>query len=110
MCDPTDAAAAPALDDDVPAPVLGVKTRPHTIRPWPTLDVVDGGRMPLRFGEFLVQERALDREQLFRALQMQDRVPGIPIGQCAVALGFLTMSEVEWMYQRFATLLVTLEA
>jgi hypothetical protein len=110
MCDPTDAAAAPAFDDDVPAPVPGVKTRPHTIRPWPTLDVVDGGRMPLRFGEFLVQERALDRGQLFRALQMQDRVPGIPIGQCAVALGFLTMSEVEWMYQRFATLLVTLEA
>jgi hypothetical protein len=103
-------ATAPALDDDVPGALPGVPTRPHTIRPWPTIDVIDGGRLPLRFGEFLVHEGAIDRGQLFRALQMQDRTPGIPIGQCAVALGFLTMSEVEWMYQRFATLLVTIEA
>ncbi len=107
MADAIHVASAPVPDGDEPRPV---DTRPHAMRPWPTFEVFDGGRLPLRFGEFLVQEGALDRGQLFRTLQMQDRVPGIPIGQCAVALGFLTMSEVEWMYQRFATLLVTIEA
>jgi hypothetical protein len=84
-------------------------TRPHATHPWPELDVIDGGRMPLRFGEFLVQEGAIDRAQLFRAMQIQDRLPQMPIGQCVVARGYLTMSEVEWMYQRFATTLVTIE-
>ena len=84
-------------------------TRPHATHPWPELDVIDGGRMPLRFGEFLVQEGAIDRAQLFRAMQIQDRLPQMPIGQCVVALGYLTMSEVEWMYQRFATTLVAIE-
>jgi hypothetical protein len=84
-------------------------TQPHATHPWPELDVIDGGRMPLRFGEFLVQEGAIDRAQLFRAMQIQDRLPQMPIGQCVVALGYLTMSEVEWMYQRFATTLVAIE-
>ena len=84
-------------------------THRHAARPWPDLDVLEGGRSPLRFGEFLVQEGALDRTQLFLALQMQDRLPGILIGQCAVALGYLTVGEVEWMHQRFTTLLASLE-
>jgi hypothetical protein len=84
----------------------GAETRPHVSRPWPEMDVLEGGRQPLRFGEFLVQEGAIDRTQLFRAMQIQDRLPGIPIGQCVVALGYLTMTEIEWMYQRFASTLV----
>jgi hypothetical protein len=84
-------------------------TRPHPSHPWPELDVIDGGKMPVRFGEFLVQEGAIDRAQLFRAMQIQDRLPQMPIGQCVVALGYLTMSEVEWLYQRFATTLVTID-
>jgi hypothetical protein len=87
----------------------GPDTRPHAVHPWPDLDVVDGGRMPLRFGEFLVAEGIIDRVQLFRALQIQDRLPWLPIGQCVVALGYLTMNEVEWLFQRFSTTLVAID-
>jgi hypothetical protein len=50
-------------------------------------------RAPL--GEFLVERRVLDRFQLFRALQMQDRVPGARLGDCAVALGYAARDEIE---------------
>lgn len=50
---------------------------------------VDAGLTELRFGEFLVARRLLDRHQLLRALQLQDRRPGLRVGVCAVALGYL---------------------
>ena len=53
------------------------------------------------FGEFLVERQVLDRFQLFRALQMQDRVPGARLGQCAVALGFLDRGAVEQLHMSF---------
>ena len=53
------------------------------------------------FGEYLVENRVLDRFQLFRALQMQDRVPGARIGQCAVALGFVPRSAIEQHHEKF---------
>jgi hypothetical protein len=53
------------------------------------------------FGEFLVKQRVLDRFQLFRALQMQDRMPNARLGQCAVALGYLPQKAVEQMHRRF---------
>jgi hypothetical protein len=53
------------------------------------------------FGEFLVSARVLDRFQLFRALQMQDRVPGARLGQCAVALGYVPKSQVEQLHAAF---------
>jgi hypothetical protein len=53
------------------------------------------------FGEFLVQQRILDRFQLLRALQMQDRMPGARLGQCAVALGFVPHAAVEQLHVRF---------
>ena len=76
-------------------------TRRHVARPWPDMDVIDGGRLPLRFGEFLVQENSIDRAQLFRALQMQDRLSGMALGQCIVALGYLTAGELEWLHDRY---------
>ncbi len=54
------------------------------------------------FGEFLVSQRALDRFQLFRALQMQDRMPGARLGQCAVALGYIPRTSVEQLHLAFA--------
>jgi hypothetical protein len=67
----------------------------------PGLDVIDGGRQRLRFGEFLVAAGAIDREQLFRAMQLQDRHPEVKIGECAAALGFLQLGDVEKQYDRF---------
>jgi len=54
--------------------------------------------MQTPFGEFLVQQHALDRFQLFRALQLQDRLPKVRLGHCAVALGFVPRDEVELLY------------
>jgi hypothetical protein len=53
------------------------------------------------FGEFLVQQQILDRFQLFRALQMQDRAPGVRLGQCAVALGYAPRGAIEELHERF---------
>ena len=50
---------------------------------------VDPGLVDVRFGEFLVARGLLDRHQLLRALQHQDRRPELRIGICAVDLGFL---------------------
>jgi|RhiMetdeSRZDD1v2_1073273.scaffolds.fasta_scaffold1721776_1 hypothetical protein len=82
-------------------------TRRHVARPWPDMDVIDGGRMPLRFGEFLVQEGAIDRAQLFRGLQMQDRLAGMALGQCIVALGYLTAGEMESAHDRYTQAVAT---
>jgi hypothetical protein len=53
------------------------------------------------FGEFLVQQQILDRYQLFLALQLQDKVPGARLGQCAVALGFAPRERVESLHIQF---------
>jgi hypothetical protein len=55
-----------------------------------------------RFGEFLVKQAVLDRFQLFRALQLQDRIPGARLGACAVALGFAHRDRIEQLHLRFA--------
>lgn len=53
------------------------------------------------FGEFLVQEQVLDRFQLLRALQLQDRSPRARLGQCAVALGFAPADAIERLHVRY---------
>lgn len=58
-------------------------------------------RRQAAFGEFLVEHNALDRFQLFRVLQMQDRVPEARLGQCAVALGYVPRDEVERLHVHF---------
>ena len=47
------------------------------------------------FGEFLVERQTIDRYQLLRALQMQDKYPAVRVGECAAALGYVQISEVE---------------
>jgi hypothetical protein len=54
------------------------------------------------FGEYLVEQSVLDRFQLFRALQLQDRVPGTRLGTCAVALGFAVRDRIEQLHLRFS--------
>ncbi|MGE5183188.1 MAG: hypothetical protein ACM31C_14055 [Acidobacteriota bacterium] len=54
------------------------------------------------FGEYLVQQQVLNRLQLFRVLQMQDRVPGARLGACAVALGYAPRTTIETLHERFA--------
>ena len=68
------------------------------------IDVVEDGLQEIQFGEFLVSHNRLDRYQLFRALQMQDRLPGVRLGECAAALGYAPISAIERLYERFAQL------
>lgn len=68
------------------------------------IDVVQDGLQEIHFGEFLVEQQRLDRYQLFRALQMQDRHPGVRIGECAAALGYVQVAEIEKLYSSFAQL------
>jgi hypothetical protein len=68
------------------------------------VDVVEDGLKEISFGEFLVEQGVLDRFQLFRALQMQDRLPGVRLGECAAALGYAPIAAIERLYERFTQL------
>ncbi|MDB4955424.1 MAG: hypothetical protein JWO36_2993 [Myxococcales bacterium] len=68
------------------------------------VEVVEDGLKEISFGEYLVEQGVVDRYQLFRALQMQDRLPGVRLGECAAALGYVPISKVEKLYARFAQL------
>ena len=59
------------------------------------IDRMESGLKELNFGEFLVESRVIDRHQLLRALQLQDRRPGVRIGECIAALGYLPYPELE---------------
>jgi hypothetical protein len=59
------------------------------------VEVLEDGLKEVPFGEFLVEQRAVTRFQLLRALQMQDRHPDVRIGECVAALGYLQWGEVE---------------
>jgi hypothetical protein len=55
----------------------------------------------LTFGEYLVGRGILDRYQLFRALQLQDRLPRIRLGESAAVLGYFHLLAVEVFYEQF---------
>ncbi len=65
------------------------------------IEVVEDGLKEITFGEYLVDQGVLDRYQLFRALQMQDRLPGVRLGEAAAALGYAPIGAIERFYQRF---------
>jgi hypothetical protein len=65
------------------------------------VDVLEDGLKEITFGEYLVDQGFLDRFQLFRALQMQDRLPGVRLGECAAALGYAPINAIERLYERF---------
>jgi hypothetical protein len=68
------------------------------------VDIVEDGLKEVTFGEYLVDQGILDRFQLFRALQMQDRLPGVRLGECAAALGYAPVAVIEKLYERFQEL------
>ena len=68
------------------------------------VDVLEDGLKEISFGEYLVEQQVLDRFQLFRALQMQDRLPGVRLGECAAALGFAPILAIEKLYAQYAQL------
>jgi hypothetical protein len=68
------------------------------------VEVVADGLQEVSFGEFLVEQGVLDRFQLFRALQMQDRLPGVRLGEAAAALGYAPIGAIERLFQRFQQL------
>ena len=55
----------------------------------------------VHFGEYFVEQGLIDRYQLFRALQMQDRLPRVRLGEAVVALGFASRRAVEHLAARF---------
>jgi hypothetical protein len=62
------------------------------------------GLREVSFGEYLVEQGVLDRFQLFRALQLQDRHPGVRLGECAAALGYAPSGVIERLFDRFQQL------
>ena len=66
------------------------------------VEVVEDGLKEISFGEFLVEQGIVDRFQLFRALQMQDRLPGVRLGEAAAALGFAPIKQIEKLYATFS--------
>jgi hypothetical protein len=68
------------------------------------VEVLEDGLKEISFGEYLVEQGAIDRYQLFRALQMQDRLPGVRLGECIAALGYVPISRVEKAFAAFAQL------
>ena len=68
------------------------------------VEVVEDGLQEVTFGEYLVQHEIVDRYQLFRALQMQDRLPGVRLGECVAALGYAPIATIERLYREFTQL------
>jgi len=56
---------------------------------------VEGELQEANFGEYLVDKSVITRQQLFEALQLQDRNPGVRLGECVAALGYLPYKKVE---------------
>jgi hypothetical protein len=65
---------------------------------------VEDGLQEIAFGEFLVEQKVVDRYQLFRALQMQDRIKGVRIGECVAALGYAPIGRIEKMFEALTKL------
>jgi hypothetical protein len=68
------------------------------------VEVLEDGLKEISFGEYLVDQGVLDRFQLFRALQMQDRLPGVRLGEAAAALGYAPIGAIERLFTRFQQL------
>ena len=66
------------------------------------VQVEEDGLKEIAFGEYLVEQGVIDRYQLFRALQMQDRIKGVRLGEAAAALGYVSIGAIEKMYAQLA--------
>ncbi len=68
------------------------------------IEVEQDGLKEMAFGEYLVDQGVIDRFQLFRALQMQDRIKGVRLGEAAAALGYVSIGAIERIYERLASI------
>lgn len=64
-------------------------------------DVLEDGLKVIPFGEYLIERKALSRQQLFDALCEMDRSPGVRLGEVVAALGFMTYREVDGYLAEF---------
>ena len=88
------------------APTTTVERTHHDLRHYfeyssQGIDIVQDGLQEITFGEYLVERGVVDRFELFRALQLQDRMPGTRIGECIAVLGYATTGRIEQMYTAF---------
>jgi len=67
------------------------------------IEVVEDGLAEVPFGEFLVEVGTLTRDQLFSAMMFQDRNPGIRLGECVAALGFIPYPEVDRLFTEYTS-------
>ena len=65
------------------------------------VEVLEEGLVQMTFGEFLVDNRALSRAQLYEALREQDRHPGIPLGEIVAYMGYIPYAEVDRLLTRW---------
>lgn len=68
------------------------------------VEALEDGLKEVCFGEYLVDQGVIDRFQLFRALQLQDRSPGVRLGECAAALGYAPINAIERFFERYIEL------
>lgn len=68
------------------------------------VEVLEDGLKEITFGEYLVEQGVIDRFQLLRALQMQDRLPGVRLGECAAALGYAPILAIEKLFTQYQQL------
>lgn len=68
------------------------------------IELEEDGLKEIRFGEYLVDQGVVDRFQLFKAMQMQDRLPGVRLGEAVATLGFAPIGAIERLYTRFQEL------
>ena len=59
------------------------------------LQVLEEGLLQMSFGEYLVSQKAISREELLRGLQLQDQNPGVKLGECLAKLGAMSYQQVE---------------
>ncbi len=59
------------------------------------IEVLQDGLQQMSFGEYLVGEAAITRQELFSALQLQDQNPGVKLGECLAKLGAMGYIDIE---------------
>jgi len=62
--------------------------------------VEEDGLKEVCFGEYLVDQGVVDRFQLFKALQLQDRTK-VRLGEAVAALGYAPPGAIERLFDRF---------
>jgi hypothetical protein len=65
--------------------------------------IVDGLK-EMTFGEYLVEQGAVTRAQLLRAMMEQDQNPGIPIGEIVAWLGYVPYEEVDRLLTQWSAM------